>query len=152
MESRDDGANILRIFNSAYRQSGEVKCCIPSTESDRQGQLCAYADLCVLPKAYVGACERQEIRREIERYGGSQQKLRFLHCLQDEVVLQGDDVIIEACYQGQPPAELRWKRSVSKVCWNAVFYPVRPTAHSCMPKNSSISLMSDHGFGKGATS
>uniref|UniRef100_A0A6E8V1F2 [Myosin light-chain] kinase n=2 Tax=Anopheles coluzzii TaxID=1518534 RepID=A0A6E8V1F2_ANOCL len=111
MESRDDGANILRIFNSAYRQSGEVKCCIPSTESDRQGQLCAYADLCVLPKAYVGACERQEIRREIERYGGSQQKLRFLHCLQDEVVLQGDDVIIEACYQGQPPAELRWKRS-----------------------------------------
>uniref|UniRef100_A0A182JX02 Myosin light chain kinase, smooth muscle n=1 Tax=Anopheles christyi TaxID=43041 RepID=A0A182JX02_9DIPT len=108
MESRDDGGNILRIFNSAYRQSGEVKCCIPSAANDRQGQLCAYADLCVLPKAYVGALER----KEIERYGGAgSHKLRFLHCLQDEVVLQGDDVIIEACYQGQPPSELRWKRS-----------------------------------------
>uniref|UniRef100_A0A182P4E6 Myosin light chain kinase, smooth muscle n=1 Tax=Anopheles epiroticus TaxID=199890 RepID=A0A182P4E6_9DIPT len=107
MESRDDGGNILRICNSAYRQSGEVKCCIPSAAADRQGQLCAYADLCVLPKAYVGALER----KEIDRYSVAGQKLRFLHSLQDEVVLQGDDVIIEACYQGQPPAELRWKRS-----------------------------------------
>uniref|UniRef100_A0A182S5X1 Uncharacterized protein n=1 Tax=Anopheles maculatus TaxID=74869 RepID=A0A182S5X1_9DIPT len=107
MESRDDGGNILRIFNTAYRQSGEVKCCIPSTTTDPQGQLCAYADLCVLPKAYVGALER----KEIERHSMVGQKLRFLHCLQDEVVLQGDDVIIEACYQGQPPSDLRWKRS-----------------------------------------
>uniref|UniRef100_A0A182MDD0 Ig-like domain-containing protein n=1 Tax=Anopheles culicifacies TaxID=139723 RepID=A0A182MDD0_9DIPT len=108
IESRDDGGNILRIFNTAYRQSGEVKCCIPSTTTDPHGQLCAYADLCVLPKAYVSALER----KEIERYSVGQ-KLRFLHCLQDEVVLQGDDVIIEACYQGQPPSDLRWKRSVS---------------------------------------
>ncbi|XP_050068409.1 myosin light chain kinase, smooth muscle-like [Anopheles maculipalpis] len=107
MESRDDGGNILRIFNAAYRQSGEVKCCIPSAVTDPQGQLCAYADLCVLPKAYVGALER----KEIERYSMAGQKLRFLHCLQDEVVLQGDDVIIEACYQGLPPSDLRWKRS-----------------------------------------
>ncbi|XP_052903259.1 myosin light chain kinase, smooth muscle-like [Anopheles moucheti] len=106
MESRDDGGNILRIFNSAYRQSGEVKCCIPSTDTDSHGQMCAYADLCVLPKTYVGTLER----KEIERYSVGQ-KLRFLHCLQDEVVLQGDDVIIEACYQGHPPSDLRWRRS-----------------------------------------
>uniref|UniRef100_A0A182QC83 Myosin light chain kinase, smooth muscle n=1 Tax=Anopheles farauti TaxID=69004 RepID=A0A182QC83_9DIPT len=106
IESRDDGSNILRIFNTAYRQSGEVRCSIPCTATDPHRQVSAYADLCVLPKAYVGALER----KEIERYSVSQ-KLRFLHCLQDEVVLQGDDVIIEACYQGQPPSELRWKRS-----------------------------------------
>lgn len=69
----------------------------------------AYADLCVLPKAYASVGER----KEIERYSGGGQKLRFLHGLQDEVVLQGDDVIIEACYQGQPLSQLRWKRSVS---------------------------------------
>uniref|UniRef100_A0A182XWG5 Uncharacterized protein n=1 Tax=Anopheles stephensi TaxID=30069 RepID=A0A182XWG5_ANOST len=126
MESRDDGGNILRIFNTAYRQSGEVKCCIPSTATDPQGQLCAYADLCVLPKAYVGALER----KEIERYSVVGQKLRFLHCLQDEIVLQGDDVIIEACYQGQPPSDLRWKRSNGDDRWVCVKRV--PNSFSCL--------------------
>ncbi|XP_053660445.1 myosin light chain kinase, smooth muscle-like [Anopheles marshallii] len=106
MESHDDGGNILRIFNSTYRQSGEVKCCIPSTYTVSLGQMCAYADLCVLPKAYVDTLEQKDIKRF-----SVGQKLRFLHCLQDEVVLQGDHVVIEACYQGHPPSDLRWKRS-----------------------------------------
>ncbi|KFB53095.1 AGAP002154-PA-like protein [Anopheles sinensis] len=109
LESRDDGGNILRIFNSGYKQSGEVKCCIPCASSESIRQVIAYADLCVLPKAY--ASQGGTERKEIERYGLGQKKLRFLHGLQDEVVLQGDDVIIEACYQGQPPLEPRWKRS-----------------------------------------
>uniref|UniRef100_A0A182IQ33 Myosin light chain kinase n=1 Tax=Anopheles atroparvus TaxID=41427 RepID=A0A182IQ33_ANOAO len=107
LESRDDGGNILRIFNSGYKQSGEVKCCVPSVSTESTRQVHAYADLCVLPKAYA----TEPGRKEIERYGLGQKKLRFLHGLQDEVVLQGDDVIIEACYQGQPPLEPRWKRS-----------------------------------------
>ncbi|XP_058129332.1 myosin light chain kinase, smooth muscle-like [Anopheles ziemanni] len=109
LESRDDGGNILRIFNTGYKQSGEIKCCIPCASSESIRQVGAYADLCVLPKAY--ATQGGTERKEIERYGLGQRKLRFLHGLQDEVVLQGDDVIIEACYQGQPPLEPRWKRS-----------------------------------------
>ncbi|XP_053671378.1 myosin light chain kinase, smooth muscle-like [Anopheles nili] len=107
IESRDDGGNILRIFNSTYRQSGEVRCAITCNGTDSYRQVFAHADLCVLPKAYLGTLDR----KEIERYSGVNQKLRFLHCLQDEVVLQGDDVIIEACFQGKSTAELRWKRS-----------------------------------------
>ncbi|XP_035780227.1 myosin light chain kinase, smooth muscle-like isoform X1 [Anopheles albimanus] len=110
IESRDDGYHSLRIFNAGYKQSGELKCSLfrPKTDSSVAAAVTsAYADLCVLPKAYASVGER----KEIERYSGGGQKLRFLHGLQDEVVLQGDDVIIEACYQGQPLSQLRWKRS-----------------------------------------
>ncbi|XP_058057771.1 myosin light chain kinase, smooth muscle-like [Anopheles bellator] len=110
IESRDDGEHILRIFNSGYKQSGEVKCFVPRTpasDCSLRG-VYAYADLCVLPKAFVGSTEHREIARYSTSTG---QKLRFLHGLQDEVVLQGDDVVIEACYQGTPLSELRWKHS-----------------------------------------
>ncbi|XP_049533993.1 myosin light chain kinase, smooth muscle-like isoform X1 [Anopheles darlingi] len=110
IESRDDGYHTLRIFNAGYKQSGEVKCSLFRSTTDTSvaaAVTSAYADLCVLPKAYASAGER----KEIERYSGGGQKLRFLHGLQDEVVLQGDDVIIEACFQGQPLSQLRWKRS-----------------------------------------